>query len=129
MSSLKIFTCKGTLRQVFIRVYRLGIQSVMFVFSTKLCELLPLYLLSSSPPPSPLPCLNKIYSVQVQYTERGGRVNQREGYRGNSSQSWVENTNITGCTSYLCTLINTCRKVPLQVRLCIAFFQPNLSTL
>ncbi len=42
--STKKFTCKGTLRQVFIRVYRLEIQSVMLVFSTQLCELLPLYL-------------------------------------------------------------------------------------
>jgi hypothetical protein len=39
---LKILTCKGTLRQVFIIVYRLEIQSVVLVFSTKLCELLPL---------------------------------------------------------------------------------------
>ncbi len=62
---------------------------------------------------------------EVQYTERGGRANQREGYRGNSSQSWVENTNMTGSISYLCTLINTCRKVSLQIRFCIAFFQPN----
>jgi hypothetical protein len=30
---LKKFTCKGTLRQVFIRVYRLEIQSVMLVYS------------------------------------------------------------------------------------------------
>ncbi len=29
---LKKFTCKGTLRQVFIRVYRLEIQSVMLDF-------------------------------------------------------------------------------------------------
>jgi hypothetical protein len=36
------FTCKGTLRQMFTRVYRLEIQSVMLVFSTQLCELLPL---------------------------------------------------------------------------------------
>jgi hypothetical protein len=35
-------SCKGTLRQVFIRVFRLEIQSVMLVFSTQLCELLPL---------------------------------------------------------------------------------------
>ncbi len=35
-------TCKGTLRQVFIRVFRLEIQSIMLIFSTKLCELLPL---------------------------------------------------------------------------------------
>ena len=39
---LKILTFKGTFRQVFIRVYRLEIQSVMLVFSTQLCELLPL---------------------------------------------------------------------------------------
>jgi hypothetical protein len=39
---LKKLTCKETLRQVFNRVYRLEIQSVMLVFSTKLCELLPL---------------------------------------------------------------------------------------
>ncbi len=39
---LKVFTCKGTLRQVLTRVYRLEIHSVMLVFSTQLCELLPL---------------------------------------------------------------------------------------
>jgi hypothetical protein len=37
---LKRFTGKGTLRQVFLRVYRLEMQSVMLVFSTQLCELL-----------------------------------------------------------------------------------------
>jgi hypothetical protein len=31
---LKKLACKGTLRQVLIRVYRLDIQSVMLVFST-----------------------------------------------------------------------------------------------
>jgi hypothetical protein len=31
---LKKFTCQGTLRQVFLRVYRLEKQSVMLVFST-----------------------------------------------------------------------------------------------
>ncbi len=46
---LKKFTCKGTLQQVFVRVYRLEIQSVMLVFSTQLCS------------PPPLPC------VKVQY--------------------------------------------------------------
>jgi hypothetical protein len=35
-------TCKGTLRQVFIRDYRLEIQSVMLVFLTRFCELFPL---------------------------------------------------------------------------------------
>ncbi len=42
MMSSKKLTCKGTLWQVFIRVYRLEIQSAMLVFSTQLCELLPL---------------------------------------------------------------------------------------
>jgi hypothetical protein len=39
---LNKLNCKGTLRQVFIRAYKLEIQSVMLVFATKLCELLPL---------------------------------------------------------------------------------------
>jgi hypothetical protein len=39
---LKKLTYKGTLLQVFFRVYRLEIQSVMLVFPTQLCELLPL---------------------------------------------------------------------------------------
>jgi hypothetical protein len=39
---LKKLTCNGTFRQVLIiRVYRLEIQSVILVFSTQLCELLP----------------------------------------------------------------------------------------
>jgi hypothetical protein len=52
------------LRQVFIRVYRLEIHSVLLVFSTQLCELLPLSpFLWFNPPPPPLPC------VKVQYTQ------------------------------------------------------------
>ncbi len=39
---LKKLTCTKTLRQVFIRVYRLEIPSGMLIFSTQLCELLPL---------------------------------------------------------------------------------------
>jgi hypothetical protein len=42
---LKKLTYNGTLRQVFIRVYRLVF---MLVFSTQLCELLPSNLLSGS---------------------------------------------------------------------------------
>jgi hypothetical protein len=64
---LKKLTCKGTLRQVFIGVYRLEIQSVMMVFSTQLSELLPLSpsLWLNSPPPHPLPCMNKYTSIHV----------------------------------------------------------------
>jgi hypothetical protein len=39
---LKKLKCKGTSRQVFTRVYRLEIKSVMLIFSTQLCETLPL---------------------------------------------------------------------------------------
>jgi hypothetical protein len=43
---LKILTCKRTLQQVLIRVYRLEkkveIESIKLVFSTQLCKLLPL---------------------------------------------------------------------------------------
>ncbi len=35
-------TCKWTLRQVFIRFYRLEIHLVMLLFFTQLCKLLPL---------------------------------------------------------------------------------------
>ncbi len=60
---LKKLTCKGNLRQLFIKMYRLEIQSVILVCSIQLCELLPLspslwfnYLPLSPPPfssPSP----------------------------------------------------------------------------
>jgi hypothetical protein len=62
---LKKLTYKGTLRQVFIRIYRLEIQSVMLVFSTQLCEPLPHlpFSLVQPPPPLPLPC------VKVQNTD------------------------------------------------------------
>ncbi len=61
---LKKLTCNGTLRQVFIRVYRLEIQSVMLIFSIQLCKLLPLYSsLWFNSTTLPLPC------VKVQYIQ------------------------------------------------------------
>ncbi len=62
MSSSKKLTCKGTLLHVFITVYRLEIQSAMFVF----CELLPT-LTFSLIKPSPLPCVSKctVYTYTV----------------------------------------------------------------
>ncbi len=56
--------------------------------------------------PYPLPLLHTVhivYTERVQYTyshREGGRVgelNQRERERGNRSQSWVKNTNMTEC--------------------------------
>ncbi len=80
MSSSKILTCKEILWQVFkkkqfIRVCRLGIQSVILVFfsSTQFCELLPLEPSVSFNYPRllpPLPCVNK-YTVYM-YTVGGG---------------------------------------------------------
>jgi len=61
---LKKLTCKGALWQVFIRVYRLEIhtQSIMLLFSTQLCELLPLYLsLWFNSPPPPSLCQSTLY--------------------------------------------------------------------
>ncbi len=77
---LKIFTRKGTLWQVFIKSLQTGdiVSHVGIVFSTQLCELLPL---SSSlwfnSPPSPLPCVNKytvtVYTYKVCNGGGGGR--------------------------------------------------------
>jgi hypothetical protein len=91
MSSSKILACKGTLRQVFIRVYRLEVQLVMLVFSTQLCELLSFNLLSGLTLPPPFPCVNK-------YTVLFTRVCKWEGYGVLDLRQ-----------------INTCRKVSLQV--------------
>jgi hypothetical protein len=49
--------------------------------------------------PHPLPTTNCLYILNFN-TEKGERrveVTQREGKRGNSSQSWAENTNMTDC--------------------------------
>ncbi len=52
-------------------------------------------------------------SVLYDPTPRGkggrGEIQPERRLLGNNSQSWVENTNMTDL------LINTCRKVPLQV--------------
>ncbi len=93
MLSSKKITCKGTLRQVFIRVFRLEIQSVMLFFSTQLRELLPLspslWFIS---PSSPLPSVNKYTVYTYTMCKRGG------GY------------GVLGRRQ-----INTCCKFPLQV--------------
>ncbi len=68
MSSSKKLTWE-TLRQVFIRVYRLVIQSVMLVFSTQLCDCSPSNLLFK-PFPLPLPCVN-YYTVYTYTVCRG----------------------------------------------------------
>jgi hypothetical protein len=64
-------------------------------------------------------------------------LNQREGEMGNRgeyrSQSWAKNTNMTESTVRKKTLINACRKIPLQVnffmtKFCIDFYEASLPT-
>ncbi len=87
---LKKLTCKGTLRQVFFRVYRLEINHVG-IFYPALWTVAPLPLLFGST--LPLPCVNKytVYCIRIQ-CERGGEYGVL-GFRQ----------------------IKTCRKVPLQL--------------
>jgi hypothetical protein len=99
-------SCKGTLRQVFICLrpppllgFCLGgilygsdsgqIQSVKLMQNNGIQQNLK--------PPPPLTHCIRIYHIIIPTGkgEGGGELNQREGYRGNSSQSWVENTNMT----------------------------------
>ncbi len=73
MSSHKKLTCEGTLRQVFIRIYRLEIQSVMLVLLTQLLwTIAPLPSLWFNSPPSLLACVNK-YTVYLGYGVLGLR--------------------------------------------------------
>jgi hypothetical protein len=89
---LKKSTWKETLRQVFIRVYRLEIQSVIGIFDPTLWTITPLTFPLVQV--SPLPCVNTftVYTYTVCHCVREGRY------------------------GVLCLRqINTCRKVPLQV--------------
>jgi hypothetical protein len=61
-------TTSANCRLYCCNVYRLEIQSVMFVFSTPLC---PSKLLTGSPSPLPLPCVNKYRSMYSYSVWRG----------------------------------------------------------
>ncbi len=79
MSSSKKITCKETLRQMF-------------------------YLSEAQNPIFPALRTVYVYTVYCTYSDReggGGKLNQREGSRGNISQCWVENTIMTDCISIL----------------------------
>jgi hypothetical protein len=96
---LNKLTCKGTLRPLIIRYYRLEIQSVMLVFSNQLYDYCPSNLLSGSPPPTPppLPCV-KVQYIQTVYSEPTKLLDhpKQKPRRGGGLRQ-----------------INTCRKVPL----------------
>jgi hypothetical protein len=91
---LKKFACKGTLRQVFI------------------C-------LSPLPSMTPYPPLHTVLRVYCKLIPTGkaggGRDEPERRLEEQQFTPWVENTNMADCISSLLTLINTCRKVPLQV--------------
>ncbi len=71
----KKLTCKGTLMKVVITVYRLEIQSVMLIWSTQLCELLPLFpslWFNSLPSPFPVGVGISILYTRIQCVRGGG---------------------------------------------------------
>ncbi len=91
---LKEFTCKWTLRQVLNLVRYRVLKYAEYGLQQN----------STPPPPSCKTLSVCIYCTLTQGRGRGGRggVNQRQGLRGNSSQSWVEIcTNMTDCISRL----------------------------
>ncbi len=101
MSPSKNLPCKGPLRQLFIRVNRLEIQSVMLVFSTQLVNSCPSLWFNSPQPPHPFPvCISILYTCYTVCKEGGG-----------------------------VRLINTCRKVPLQVTILDALVSLQLISL
>jgi hypothetical protein len=65
------FTCKGTLRQVFIRVYSLEIQSVILLFRPSFVNCCPSPLLWFNSPRYTPTCVNK-YTVYTYTVCRGG---------------------------------------------------------
>jgi hypothetical protein len=90
MLSSKKLTCIGTLRQLFVTVFRLEIQSVMLIFSTRFVNCCP----------SHLPCVKEyIYCTLYTYTVQC-TVSKGEGGTGVGPQQ-----------------INTCSKVPLHVNI------------
>jgi hypothetical protein len=95
MSSSKKCICKGILRQVFIRVYRRDTVSHVGIFSTQVCELLPLSPFSRIQSPPLDPRLSNFLSGSLWMGGGGGLWGPRRG--GDLRQ------------------INTCHKVPLQV--------------
>jgi hypothetical protein len=57
---------------------------------------------TQNPLPRPPNTMYVYVSTVYLFTQgRRGELNHREGQRGNSSQSWVENTNMTDCISSL----------------------------
>ncbi len=121
---LKKLTCKGTLLQVFIRVYRVEIQfGGMLVFWTQLCELLPLQpsLFSLTLPPP--------FLVIVQYVQTlngwawvGGvletifcRSLTLCLWKDSESTKLLDHVKQKPSSWMDLRRINTCRKVPLQV--------------
>jgi hypothetical protein len=70
---LKKLTCKGTLRQLFFRVYILEIQSVMWVFRPSFVNCYPSNILAAVPPPpiDPFPVWKKSQYTRIHTVCKG----------------------------------------------------------
>ncbi len=110
---LKTLTRKGTLRQVFICLssppllgFFLGGKAILWVLNLvrnrvlNSCRIWSPTQLNTPLTPSQ-PHTVCMYCTLI-LGRGGGELNQRDGQRGNSSQSWVENTNMTDCTQCTC---------------------------
>ncbi len=113
---LKKLNCKGPLRQgvhlseapsqVFVWGGKAILQTLNLVRNrvASSCRIWSCLQHNSTPPPptSSQPHTFCLYcTVLLIWEGGGGQVNQRERQRGNSSQSWVKNTNMTDCISSL----------------------------
>ncbi len=55
------------------------------------------YLSEAQNPKPPNTLYTCIHCILIRTGKGGGDLKRRGDYRGNSSQSWVENTNMTDC--------------------------------
>jgi hypothetical protein len=97
---LKKFTCKGTLRKVFIGVYRLEVQSVMLIFSTSFVN----YFRLTFPPPPPF---QKSKYIIYRHCVAGRGLGVLSPVEDHPKQNPRRGEGLIQ--------MNTCREVPLQI--------------
>jgi hypothetical protein len=90
---VKKLTCKGTLRQVIIRVFRLEIQSVMFVFRPSFMNYRPSNPLSGSTlPPPESKYRSPVYTDSVWHGRGWGGGGGRIDFYSRPYSAWVEHS-------------------------------------
>ncbi len=105
----KKLTCKGTLWQVFICLDLPPFLGFVFGWKNNFVgseygqNPLQNMVSKTTQHPQLLPTTHFLYILYFDLGKGGevGELNHREGKRGNSSQSWFENTNLTYCISSL----------------------------